>query len=238
MTGRLNLVGSTTVFFQDDPNPIGPTCSGRASKSHAAMASMRDHRLPTGSLSLDVGGTMDARTLEGTARGWRGAQPCWPAVAVAQTEVANPILLIDELDKIDQRDGAGSVDGVLLAMLERSTAARYFDRALMAEIDLSAVCWLLSVNDVTTLTPALRSRIDIVRLEGPTPQHFDLVLQSVLGNVAVRLGVAPEFLPALPQPVVDMVRRAFSSHRSVRRLQRHVEDVVATLALSSPGTIQ
>lgn len=189
-------------------------------------------------MTLDVGGTMDARTLEGTARGWRGAQPCWPAVAVAQTGVANPVLLIDELDKIDHRDGAGAVDGVLLAMLERSTAARYFDRALMAEVDLSAVCWLLSVNDLTTIPSALRSRMDIIQLQGPTPQHFDLVLSSVLREVAVRLGVTLEHLPALPAPVEEMIRRAFSAHRSVRRLQRHVEDIVATLALSSPGTIQ
>lgn len=189
-------------------------------------------------MTLDVGGTMDARTLEGTARGWRGAQPCWPAVVVAQTGIANPVLLIDELDKTDQRDGAGAVDGVLLAMLERSTAARYYDRALMAEVDLSAVCWLLSVNDAKNIPPALRSRMDIVHLQGPTPRHFDLILASVLRDVASRLGVALEYLPELPPPAVEMIRRAFSSHRSVRRLHRHVEDVVATLALLSPGTIQ
>lgn len=212
---------------------VGPPGIG---KSH--LARLLAARGGSIAMTLDVGGTIDARTLEGTARGWRGAQPCWPAVAISQTQVANPVLLIDELDKTDRRDGAGAVDGVLLGMLERATAAAYYDRALLAEVDLSAVCWLLAVNDVTTISAPLRSRMDVVRLEAPTPQHFDLVLLSVLRSVAERLGVTAEYLPNLPSSAVEMVRRGFIAHRSVRRLHRHVEDIVATLAVSSPGTIQ
>ncbi len=123
-------------------------------------------------------------------------------------------------------------------MLERSTAARYFDRALMAEVDISAVCWLLAVNDVDAIPPPLRSRIDVVRLEGPAPADFDAVFASVLGGIAEELGVPVATLPALPPRAVAMVRRDFTSNRSVRRLRRHVEDVVATLAIASPGTIR
>lgn len=189
-------------------------------------------------MTLDVGGTTDARTLEGTARGWRGAQPAWPAVVMAQTGLANPVLLIDELDKVDHRSGAGEVNGVLLAMLERSTAARYYDRALMAEVDLSAVCWLIAVNDDARLPGPLRSRMDLVRIEGPTPQQFDLALTAILSGVAASFGVTAAAVPALPPRAVSVMRAAFVRHRSLRRLRRHVEDVVAVLALSSPGTLQ
>ena len=123
-------------------------------------------------------------------------------------------------------------------MLERSTAMRYYDRALMAEVNISAVCWLLAVNEIDGIPAALRSRMDVVRLEAPTSAHFDLLFDSILRKVADDLGVRSEMLPVLPRSAIAMISDAFAAHRSVRRLRRHVEDVVATFALVSPGTIQ
>ena len=72
----------------------GPPGSG---KSH--LARLIGSLAGAGHAALDLGGTSDNRTLEGTARGWNGAQPCWPAVIMNQTRTANPVLVLEEVEK-------------------------------------------------------------------------------------------------------------------------------------------
>ncbi len=72
----------------------GPPGSG---KSH--FARLIGSLAGAGYAALDLGGTSDNRTLEGTARGWNGAQPCWPAVVMNQTRTANPVLVLEEVEK-------------------------------------------------------------------------------------------------------------------------------------------
>jgi hypothetical protein len=65
----------------------------------------------------------DNRLLEGTARGWRDAQPSWPLLVMQQSNSANPLLLVDEIDKaIASRNG--DVKATLLAMLEAENVRR------------------------------------------------------------------------------------------------------------------
>ena len=71
---------------------VGPPGCG---KSHFARAVGRVAGVPL--FGLDMSASDDARTLAGTARGWTNAQPCFPAVSMAQAGCANPILVLDEL---------------------------------------------------------------------------------------------------------------------------------------------
>ena len=86
------------------------------------MARKLAEALDVPSAVMELGSTSDDRTLSGTARGWSGAQPAWPLVVMASTKTANPMLVVDELDKAGGSDRSGRPHNALLAMVEPSSA--------------------------------------------------------------------------------------------------------------------
>jgi ATP-dependent Lon protease len=195
-----------------------------AGKSHLA------HRLAElagcGAAGLSLAGTHSAAELAGNPRGYRHQQPSFPSCAINRLGTANPVLVVDEVEKGSANGGRDSL-AKLLDLLEPSTAARYFDGCLAAEIDLSHVNWVLTANSVDGLPPPLLSRVDVVEVDGPGPEHAGIVLTQLWRAAAARLGVPPSALPALEPVVEGGLRRLFEQTRSVRRMRRAIEALIA-----------
>ena len=183
-----------------------------------------------GYATLDLGGTSDARTIEGTARGFTNAQPCFAAVTIAQTRCANPIITLEEVDKAGANRAHGDPLAVLLTQIERSTAEVYYDKCLMAEVDLSHVNWVLTANAADRLPATLLSRLDVVEVEGPRGEHFGTVLTNVLRDLAHRWRVPLADLPELQPEVVSRLRQVLERDRSARRLAKLVEHALGAVA--------
>lgn len=203
---------------------VGPSGVG---KSHLAREIGRIGGV--GHAALDLGAMSDAAALVAVSRGWTNAKPCWPAQMMASSRCANPVLTLDEIDKAGGSRRNGDPLAALLGMLEPSTARTYFDTCLMCGVDLSQVCWIVTANDPSRLPGPLASRLDIVEVGRPGPEHFDVIMAGVMLAMAARWGVPPASMPELPTRARSVLREAFASHRSVRRLKRQVEDVVAAL---------
>lgn len=134
--------------------------------------------------ALDVGSMYDAAALTAVSRGWTNTKPCWPAQMMESFRTANTLLVLDEIEKAGDSERNGDPHKALLAMLEPSTAAHYFDTCLMAEVDLSAVCWIATANSTENLPRPLASRMQIIPVAGPNPEHFEIVVAGVLGDLA------------------------------------------------------
>lgn len=176
---------------------------------------------------LDLGAMHDAAALVPVSRGWTNAKPCWPAEMMASFECANPILVLDEIEKAGGSRRNGDPQKALLAMLEPSTAAAYFDTCLMTNVDLSAICWIATANSTDGLMRPLASRLDIVHVEGPQVEHFDVLVRNVVADLIARWQVVPSSIPEVPTRARKVLREAFARHRSVRTLKRHLEAVLA-----------
>ncbi|MEO9131319.1 MAG: AAA family ATPase [Sphingomonas sp.] len=201
-------------------------------KSH--LARVIGQGASTGHAVLDLAGISDARTIEGTARGWTSTQPCFPAIAMKQAMTANPVLTLEEIDKAGGSARNGDPLSVILTMIERSTARRYYDKCLMAPVDLSYVNWVMTANDASRLPAPLRSRLDIVEVTGPGPEHFDALAANILRDLAKDWEVPVTALPTIEPSVEQIVRQRFHGHRSVRRLAREIEAVLAALIPFEP----
>jgi len=189
-----------------------------------------------GDAILSFAGVNSNAELAGNPRGFRHQQPGFPAMAMLRTATANPVIVIDEVEKAACGD-MGDPVATLLGMLERSTARRYFDGCLAAEIDLSCVNWVLTANRIDRLPTPLLSRVDVVEVAGPGPEHAELVLATLWRDVARDLSLPPSALPSIAPPAEAALLRLFHNTRSVRRLRRAVEMLVAVGARHVPHTV-
>lgn len=182
-----------------------------------------------GSAMLSLAGVNSNAELAGNPRGFRHPQPCFPAMAMQRTGTANPVVIIDEVEKACTGE-MGDPAATLLGMLERSSAARFFDGCLAAEVDLAHVNWILTANRIDRLPAPLLSRVDVVEVAGPGPEHAEMVVASMWRAVASDLGIPLAELPQLEKGAETMLLRLVRNTRSVRRLRRTIETLVAVSA--------
>jgi hypothetical protein len=149
--------------------------------------------------TLDAGGASDNRLLAGTARGWSSAQPALPLLAIHAAGMANPVVLVDELDKA-RASHNGDTCASLLGMLEPDTARRWFDTCLIAACDLSQISWIVAVNDGDRLPGTLRNRLRRVPVGRPTGTHAKTALAGFGADLRADLAWPPGHdLPVAPE---------------------------------------
>jgi ATP-dependent Lon protease len=181
-----------------------------------------------GSATLSLAGTHSSAEVSGNPRGYKHPQPCFAACTMQRTRTANPVIVLDEADKVSANSGGDPVHA-LLDMLEPTTSGRFYDGCLASEVNISEVNWILTANSVTRLPGPLLSRLDVIEVTGPGPDHAEQLLVQVWRAVAQSLGLSPSALPPLaPQAEASLIR-LFRRTRSVRRVRRAVE---ATIAVS------
>jgi ATP-dependent Lon protease len=189
-----------------------------------------------GNAVLSFAGVNSNAELAGNPRGFRHQQPCFPACVIQATGRANPVVVIDEVEKACA-GFAGDPVATLLGMLERSTASRFFDGCLAAEVDIGHVNWILTANSVARLPAPLLSRLQVIEVPGPAPEHAEIVLATLWRDVARDLGLSPVALPRLEAAAEAQLLRLFRNTRSVRRLRRAIETVVAVSARHAPRAV-
>lgn len=179
--------------------------------------------LGMGFAETSLAGSTDNREMEGTARGWTNARPSWPVCSIARLRTANPLLFVDEVDKVDSNI-QGDPLKTILTMIEPETASRYPDKGLAGVCDLSRVSWLLAANEVQLLGTALRDRIEIVTVASPGPEHLGRIVENVISDLARSLDVERDRLPGFGDLGMRRIEDVYASQRSLRGVARHVQN--------------
>lgn len=156
-------------------------------------------------MPLSLAGSHDAKLVSGTARGWAGGQPSPLVTLVLHNKVANPLVLLDEIDKT-QAGGATGLGSaplqVLLSVLERENAQMFRDPFLQTSCDLSKVMWAATANSATHLGTQLLTRFRVAKIDNPSRSHMRSVLPILARDCAADWGVPAEALPKLPDSLV------------------------------------
>jgi len=164
----------------------------------------------------------DGNAFAGTDKRWYSAEACHPFLAIAQSRQANPLVLIDEIEKAGTRSDHGRFWDCLLGFLEPETAARYPDPALQTNLDLSQVSYVATANSLDPLPSPLRDRFRIVDFPKPQPQDMDALLPAILADIATERGLDARWITPLAGWERDLAAERWKGG-SVRRLRRLVE---------------
>ena len=167
----------------------------------------------------------DGAVFGGTDRRWYTAEPCHPFLAVAQGKVANPAVLLDEIEKAAIRNDYGRLWDCLLSFLEPETNCRYPDPALQTNLDLSQVSYIATANSIDPLPAPIRDRFRTIRFPKPGREHLDALLPAVVANLVKERGLGVEWIRPL-DGAERMVIGRYWNGGSVRRLRRIVEVIL------------
>jgi hypothetical protein len=178
---------------------------------------------------IPMGGENSSATMTGADRVYGTAKPGAAIDVIVEGGVANPALILDELDKVTEPGRNGDPVAALLAMMEPRTAKALHDRALNARTDVSLVSFLATANSIAHLSHPLISRFKLVR-ELPTPN-----IEQRIG-VAKRLwkaemekyGITP-ITPGFCYPGQEMDRAIREANASVRTITKVVERSVGVV---------
>ncbi len=148
-------------------------------KSH--FARRLAERAGTPSRLIDVGGGSAGFRITGTEKGWSTAQAGIPVETILSSHVANPVMVVDEVDKAgEMRSESGrstSLTTALLPLLDAGTAPSFECPFHRLSFDMSRVIWIMTANDADLIPAPLRDRARVFHLEGlkgeDAVDHFD-----------------------------------------------------------------
>jgi ATP-dependent Lon protease len=167
----------------------------------------------------------DGATFGGTERRWNSAEPCHAFLAIARAGHANPMVLLDEIEKAATRSDYGRLWDSLLSFLEPESSARYPDPTLQTPLNLFHVSFVATANSLGHMPAPLCDRFRIVDFPQPRPEDLGALLPAVIADLAAERGLDLRWIEPLSGVERDAVARNWRG-ASVRRLRRVVDVVL------------
>jgi hypothetical protein len=171
------------------------------------------------------GGIADS-SFAGTARRWSNGEPALPVGAIISAHVANPLFILDEVEKAGTSTTNGNLFDSLLSMLEPKSSSRFFDVFIQSEVDLSAVVWIATCNDATLLPRPLRDRCRILNFPAATVEHLPTLAQAILIRITTERGLDQRWVGQMSRDELSALANAWRGG-SLRGLYRLIEGVLA-----------
>lgn len=174
---------------------------------------------------FSVGGMTDVAEIKGHRRTYVGAMPGKIIQCLKKTKTENPLILIDEVDKIG-RGYQGDPSSALLELLDPEQNANFLDHYLDVPVDLSKVLFICTANITETIPEPLRDRMEMINVSGYVAQEKLAIAERYLVPQARALCGLDESKAKLSSDVLTLLIRQYCRESGVRNLQKQVEKVL------------
>ncbi|MCC6665946.1 MAG: endopeptidase La [Polyangiaceae bacterium] len=185
---------------------------------------------------IALGGARDEAEIRGHRRTYVGALPGRIVHAMRKAGVKNPVILLDEIDKLFA-GWSGSPEAALLEVLDPEQNRSFTDHYLELPFDLSEVLFVCTANTLDTLSAPLRDRLEIVELSGYTEtEKLGIARQHLIPKRMPEVGLDPRSVE-----ITDLALRAiiadFTRESGVRQLDREITRLLRGVALKVARTV-
>ncbi|MFT7156783.1 MAG: ATP-dependent Lon protease [Parvicella sp.] len=174
---------------------------------------------------MSLGGLHDESEIRGHRKTYIGAMPGRIIKNIKKAESDNPVFVLDEIDKVG-RSNHGDPSSALLEVLDPEQNSSYNDNYVELDYDLSRVMFVATANDLSSVQPALRDRMEIIEVNGYTVEEkIEIAKKHLLPKQLKEHGITSEQFTIAPK-VIEKIIEEYTGESGVRGLEKRIAKVV------------
>jgi len=198
---------------------VGPPGTGKTSIARSIAESMGRKYV-----RISLGGVRDEAEIRGHRKTYVGAMPGRIATGLKQAGVANPLLLLDEIDKVSN-DYKGDTFSALLEVLDSEQNVRFRDHYIEVPLNLAPVMFICTANTTTTIPRPLLDRMEIIEVNSYTAnEKYHIAKEHLIKKQFAKNGITPDML-SIEDETLKKIISGYTKEAGVRELERKIRQI-------------
>lgn len=180
---------------------------------------------------MSLGGLRDEAELRGHRKTYIGAMPGRILQSLKKTKTSNPVFVLDEIDKLGS-DHHGDPSSAMLEVLDPEQNGTFYDNFVEMDYDLSKILFIATANNLSSIQPALRDRMEIIEINGYTVEEkIEIAKKHLLPSLIESHGIKKSDI-TVSKEVIEKVCEEYTRESGVRGLEKKLASIVRYVAKS------